>query len=197
MILTKIKQLFLSNVGFVVLLANEEDERVLPIFIGAAEAQSIAIWINKVDVPRPLTHDLLKNMLDFMECRLLRVEIWKLEEGTFYGRLVLNKDGSELNVDSRPSDAIALALRCEVPMYVSRQVMNEAGRVFEDNDEAGKKGDADTQNISLKHEEGHVKLTPLEALQQRLEEAIQKERYEDAATLRDEIKRLTGHDANN
>lgn len=198
MILAKIKQLFLSNVGFVVLLATDEDERVLPIFIGAAEAQAIAIWINKIEVPRPLTHDLLKNMLDFMECRLLGVEIWKLEEGTFYGRLVISKDGNEMKIDSRPSDAIALALRCEVPIYVAAQILNEAGRVFDENEEPGTTEPQGSQNLSFKHEQqGHVKLTPLEALKQRLQEAIEEERYEDAAKLRDEIKRLAGHDANN
>jgi len=75
MLAVEVTQLFLSNVGFVVLLKGDEDERALPIFIGAAEAQSIAIYINRVEVPRPLTHDLLKNMLDFLECRLMRIEI--------------------------------------------------------------------------------------------------------------------------
>ena len=75
MIAVTVDQLFLSNLGFVVLLKSTADGRTLPIFIGAAEAQSIAIHVNEVKVPRPLTHDLLKNLLDFMECRLDRVEI--------------------------------------------------------------------------------------------------------------------------
>jgi uncharacterized protein len=187
MILAKVKQLFLSNIGFVVLLASDRDERVLPIFIGAAEAQSIAIWINKISVPRPLTHDLLKNTLDFLECRLIRIEVWNLEDGTFFARLVLSRDGTEMMIDARPSDAIALALRCEAPIYVATKVMDEAGRIFDEEEETGKKA---AETPSVKPPEKKVKLTPLEALQQRLDEAVAQERYEDAARLRDEINRL-------
>ena len=84
MITVKVDKLFLSNMGFVVLLKGEDDERSLPIFIGAAEAQAIAIHINNVQMPRPMTHDLLKSVLDYLECRLLRVEVCELKEGTFY-----------------------------------------------------------------------------------------------------------------
>jgi bifunctional DNase/RNase len=173
-----------------VLLSSEEDQRVLPIFIGAAEAQSIAIWMNKISVPRPLTHDLLKNTLDFMECRLLRIEVWNLEDGTFFARLILSRDGTEMMIDARPSDAIALALRCEAPIYVSSTVMNEAGRILDAEEGAGQKAASPTGAAAAKPPEERMKLTPLEALQQRLDEAVKDERYEDAAHLRDEINRI-------
>lgn len=131
MIAVKVDQLFLSNVGFVVLLKGEEDERSLPIFIGAAEAQSIAIATNDLKIPRPLTHDLLKNILDQQECRLHRVEIRDIRNGTFYARLILERDTITMDMDSRPSDAIALALRAGAPIFVAEDVMNEAGQVLD------------------------------------------------------------------
>ena len=110
MIHVKVAGLSLSNMGFVVLLRGEQDKRTLPIFIGGAEAQSIIIHMDKVEIPRPLTHDLVKNLLDCMECRLKRVVINDLVESTFYALLVLEHDGVETEVDVRPSDAVAVAL---------------------------------------------------------------------------------------
>ncbi len=105
MLHVKVEQLFFSNMGFVVLLKGPADERTLPIFIGAAEAQAIALQINNVKMSRPLTHDLFKNTLDFLECRVKRIEVCDLKEGTFYAKLILERDGMEMGIDSRPSDA--------------------------------------------------------------------------------------------
>ena len=88
MIHVKVAGLSLSNLGFVVLLKGDPDPRTLPIFIGGAEAQSIALWLEKVQIPRPLTHDLFKNVLDCMECRLMRVVIKDVVESTFYACLL-------------------------------------------------------------------------------------------------------------
>ena len=183
MIRVDVDQLFLSNMGFVVLLREKGQKIALPIFIGAAEAQAIAFCINEVQVPRPLTHDLLKNFLDFQECRLQRIEVCDLKEGTFYARLVLEKDGEELELDSRPSDAIALALRCGAQIFVAEAVMKEAGREI---------GEGDGEKGKTLHHPDHKsgELTPLEALETKLGKAIEEERFEDAARLRDEIKRL-------
>ena len=196
MIPVKVDQIFLSNVGFVVLLKGTDDERALPIFIGAAEAQAIAIHMNNVEVPRPLTHDLLKNTLDFLECRLQRVEVCDIRDSTFYATLVLERDGNEMRMDSRPSDAIALALRCDAPIYVYKKVMTEAGRVFSESELGGGKPDAVAEAGAAVPEPGkkgddvQEKLSHLEALKKDLEKAVEEERYEDAARLRDEIKRL-------
>jgi bifunctional DNase/RNase len=184
MIPVKVEQLFLSNMGFVVLLKSAEDERALPIFIGAAEAQAIAIQINGVEMPRPLTHDLLKNLLDFLECRLIRVEVCDLKNDTFYARLVLDRDGEEVTLDSRPSDAVALALRFQAPIFVARAVMDQAGRTFD-------KDAAETPEAEGTKPTPHKKnLTPLDLLKLKLDKAVEEERYEDAARFRDEIKRM-------
>lgn len=187
MIPVKIEQIFLSNMGFVVMLKSLKDERSLPIFIGAAEAQSIAMQLNKIQTPRPLTHDLLKNILDFLECRLMRVDVCDLKEGTFYAKLVLDRDGRRMELDSRPSDAIALALRVAAPIYVDEKVMDEAGRVFD----ASQAEPAPAQGEpSPPGEAAPTKpLSPLEAMKQELDQAVKEERYEDACRLRDEIKR--------
>ncbi|MFW6138155.1 MAG: bifunctional nuclease domain-containing protein [Spirochaetota bacterium] len=188
MIPVKFSQLLFSNVGFIVLLKEESSERVLPIFIGAAEAQAIAIKVNNVEVPRPLTHDLLKNILDFMECRLVRIEVCDLREGTFYARLILDRDGIELEMDSRPSDAIALALRTSSPIFVSEKVMDEAGRFSSEAEkEAEQQKPEQKQTRNPQQEE---KLSPLESLKRDLDKAVEEERYEDAARLHKEIKRI-------
>lgn len=175
------------------MLKGDMDERSLPIFIGAAEAQAIALHINKVEIPRPLTHDLLKNVLDSQECRLKRVEVCGLKEGTFFATLILERDGEEMAMDSRPSDGIALALRCGAPLFVAEEVMEEAGQVF-----TGAEGQIEKPGES--GPEAEIKsndLTPLDLLKEELQKAIDAERYEDAARLRDEIKRLEDPHASN
>jgi bifunctional DNase/RNase len=185
MIHVKVAGLSLSNIGFVVLLRGEQDERTLPIFIGGAEAQSILIHMDHVDIPRPLTHDLLKTVMDCMECRLKRVVINSLVESTFYAVLVVEHDGVETEIDARPSDAVALALRCAAPIYVVKKVMEQAGIVLKDKD-------SDTATS-----EDESAGTGLSDLKTQLEQAIGQERYEEAARLRDEIKKLEeGHGKN-
>jgi bifunctional DNase/RNase len=186
MIHVKVAGLSLANLGFVVLLRGEQDPRTLPIFIGGAEAQSILIHLEHVEIPRPLTHDLLKMVLDCMECRLKRVIISDLVESTFYALLVVERDGVETEIDARPSDAVALALRCSAPIYVVKKVIDQAGLLLEEEKEAdpAKKG-VDGQGSALTQ------------LKTQLEEAIHQERYEDAARLRDEIKKWEqGHGKN-
>ena len=111
MMQVRVSGLSVSKVGFVILLQAPQDKRTLPIFIGAAEAQAIAIRLSGTKVPRPLTHDLLKNILDCLECRLQRIEIHSLKDNTFFARLILERDGVAFDVDARPSDDVALALR--------------------------------------------------------------------------------------
>ena len=190
MIAVKVDQLVLSNVGFVVLLKARNSELLLPIVIGAPEAQAISMRLNNVEFPRPLTHDLLKNILDFLECRLLRIEISDLKKGTFFASLILDKDGERLPMDCRPSDAIALALSFKAPIYVAEKVMDVAGQILDETLNAsggkGEPGAADKKD-----------LTPREALEQELNRAISEERYEDAAHLRDELTHIKNvHDGN-
>ena len=180
MIPVKIAQVSLSNMGFVVFLKGQQDPRTLPIFIGAPEAQAIAIFIDQVVPPRPLTHDLFKTVLDNLEGRMKRVEIHTLRDNTFFARLCLEYKGEESAIDARPSDAIALALRCAAPIYVAPEVMDAAGMLVKD-EPAGPPSDAGDQPPP----------TPGEQLQQKLAKAIAEERFEDAARLRDELKKIT------
>ena len=181
MIAVKVSQISLSNVGFVVFLKAESDHRTLPIFIGAAEAQAIAFVLEKVQPPRPLTHDLIKSLMDSLECRIKRIEISDLQDNTFYAKLFLEWNGTEIWLDSRPSDAIALALRFSAPIYAAEEVMNAAGVVLKEEESALREDQKPKKEIS-----------PVETLKRRLEKAVAEERYEDAAKLRDELKKLSG-----
>ena len=182
MIQVNIINVSLSNMGFVVFLRGgpDTDKRTLPIFIGATEAQSIALHLDRVKVPRPLTHDLLKTILDNLECRMKRAEICALRENTFFARLILEWNGVESEIDARPSDAIALALRFKAPIYVAEEVMETAGVKLEDSGAGGAGA-----------EPPQPRLAPAEALQQKLAKAVAEERYEDAALLRDQLKKLS------
>ncbi|MBI2438695.1 MAG: bifunctional nuclease family protein [Lentisphaerae bacterium] len=182
MILAHVTQVSLSNRGFVVMLQGGTDKRTLPIFIGAPEAQAIFMHLERVAAPRPLTHDLLKTIMDNLECRMKRVEICALRENTFFANLILEWNSVETTIDARPSDAIALALRFAAPIFVAEEVMEAAGVLL---DEATGKSPAP------KDEKPAHRLTPDEALKQRLAKAVAEERYEDAATLRDELKKLS------
>ncbi|MFA5042520.1 MAG: bifunctional nuclease domain-containing protein [Kiritimatiellia bacterium] len=184
MILVNSMNVSLSNIGFVVFLQSgtQAEKRTLPIFIGATEAQSIALYLDRVAVPRPLTHDLLKTIMDNLECRMKRAEIYALRENTFFAKLILEWNGVESEIDARPSDAIALALRFTAPLYVAEEVMEAAGVIFNETPEAGAGPNAEPLN---------KRLAPAEALKQKLAKAVAEERYEDAAALRDELKKLS------
>lgn len=113
----------------VILLRQTDVERYLPIWIGPYEAESITVALQEVEMIRPLTHDLLRNVFKVFGGKIVRVEIVSLKEDIFYGNIVVEKDGQTLEIDSRPSDALALAVRAHVPILVSRDVMDVAGIV--------------------------------------------------------------------
>jgi len=115
----------------IVILRELNAERYLPIWIGVYEAEAITIALQEVEVARPLTHDLLKNIFNKLNARVLRVEVSSLREDTFYGNIVVEVDGHTIDVDSRPSDALNLAVRTHVPILVSRAVMDSAGIIPE------------------------------------------------------------------
>lgn len=186
MIQVKVAGLSLSNMGFVVLLKGEIDTRTLPIFIGGSEAQAIALQIDNVKIPRPLTHDLFKNVLDCMECRLKRVVIHDLVESTFFAVMVLEHDGVETEMDARPSDAIAMGMRCAAPLYVTQKIMDSAGVVLEEKEGVLKEQAKEEPSKVRPPSRGTI----LEQLKVKLEKAISQERYEDAAKLRDQITHI-------
>ncbi|BAJ62717.1 bifunctional nuclease family protein [Anaerolinea thermophila] len=122
----------LTNQQRIVVLREVNTERYLPIWIGPYEAEAITIALQEIEVARPQTHDLLKNVLNALNARLLRIEVVALRDEVFYGNLVVEVNGRILNIDSRPSDALALAVRAHVPILVSREVMDVAGVTPED-----------------------------------------------------------------
>lgn len=111
----------------IVILREKNAERYLPIWIGIYEAESITIALQEVEVARPLTHDLVKNIFSELNARLVQVEVVALRDDTFYGNIVAEVDGRTLNIDSRPSDALAIAVRAHVPILVDQAVMDSAG----------------------------------------------------------------------
>ena len=173
--------LFLGVVG--------EDKR-LPIIIGGFEAQAIAIFLEKMKPQRPLTHDLFKNFAASFDIKLKEVVINKFEEGIFFSKLVCEKEGKEVEIDSRTSDAVALALRFDCPIYADAAIIDEAGIVIEESD-TEPEGEEKTE---MQHEETVSSdyayedfLT--EELEEMLQKAIEEENYEEASRIRDEIKR--------
>jgi bifunctional DNase/RNase len=120
----------------IVLLREEGGTRFLPIFIGSPEATAIVYALQGMETPRPMTHDLFKTVLDDMAVRLERVDITELHDGTFYAEIELQQDGETKRISSRPSDAIALAVRYgEIPIYADEAVLDEAGVLFEADEE--------------------------------------------------------------
>ena len=156
--------------------------RRLPIIIGAFEAQSIALEMEGIKPPRPLTHDLMKTIIDRMGISLSEVVVHDLRDGTFYAKISLDSQ----EIDSRPSDAIALAVRYSVPIYVSEKVMEEASFVPEEGEEGEK-----PSSTAQEKKPASLKMSKLESLNVQLKEAIEKEEYEKAARLRDEIRQLS------
>jgi len=169
-----------SGGAYALILKEVNGNRRLPIIIGAFEAQSIALEMEGIKPPRPLTHDLMKNLLETMGADLAEITISELRDGTFYAKL--NFDSQE--VDARPSDAIALAVRFGAPIFVADKVMDEAAFLPEaENPETAEGEKPETKGVE-------PKLTKLEAIRAQLKEAIEREDYESAAKLRDEIRKI-------
>jgi uncharacterized protein len=116
----------------IVILREKTTERYLPIWIGVYEAEAITIALQEVEVARPLTHDLLKNVFNQLNARITRVEVVALRDDTFFGNIVIETNGQTLNIDSRPSDALAIAVRAHAPILVARSVMDSAGIIPEE-----------------------------------------------------------------
>lgn len=175
--------------NYAVVLGERRGQRRLPIVIGSFEAQAIAVAMERMVPNRPLTHDLFKNTLDTFSIELREVVINNLLDGIFYARLVCVKNGEVFEIDSRTSDAIAMAVRFDCPIYTYDFILEAAGVVLEDQEEEG-------SSISTVQQAGQqvVDTTTLEtysmdALQRRLQEVLDQEDYESTAKIRDELKR--------
>ncbi len=174
-----------SGGAYALILREVNGNRRLPIIIGASEAQSIALEMEGIKPPRPLTHDLMKNIITAFGAELSDVTIDELRDGTFYAKL--NIDSQQ--IDSRPSDAIALAVRYGVQIFVAASVMDEAAFVPDEEEEQQEESAPPAKQQKSKQPPA-TKMTKLEQLHQQLKEAIEKENYEKAAALRDEIRKL-------
>lgn len=166
--------------GNAVLIRPVGGETAVPIFIGQPEAQSILIGLGNVPMPRPLSHDLFIVIMKKLGVVLQRVEITGLKEGTFYAQLIIQQGKENLVIDSRPSDAIALAVRVKCPLFISESVVDEAG--------------ISIHTITEQSHEGEVEVVQGESektkLQRELDEAVAEENYELAAQIRDRLKEL-------
>ncbi|PRZ01193.1 hypothetical protein BY457_1036 [Marinilabilia salmonicolor] len=176
--------------AYALVLAEEEGERRIPIIIGAVEAQSIAIKLEGLEPPRPLTHDLFLNFARAFKVNILEVVIYKLEEGIFYSELVCLYNDEIVRIDSRTSDAVSLALRFNCPIFTYEEIMQKAGIVldFGDQDEANPTPEKEQKSPSQKTS-NPLKNKSIEELNNLLNEAIEHENYEKASEIRDEIQR--------
>jgi len=123
----------LSNMPMII-LRDEEEKRSLPIWVGLFEANAIALELEKISTPRPMTHDLFTEILSQLEARVVKIAVTELRENTFYALITVAIDGAEIEIDSRPSDAIALAVRAEAPIFAAEAVIEESAIEFEHED---------------------------------------------------------------
>jgi uncharacterized protein len=169
--------------AYALVLAEEDGDRRIPIIIGGIEAQSIAIKLEGLEPPRPLTHDLFLEFAKTFGVVMTEVVIYKLEEGIFYSELVCVKENHEVRIDSRTSDAVALALRFNCPIFTYEDIIDKAGIVLE----FGKKETTKTKSVAKGASKFDKKT--LDELQQMLDDAISREDYENASEIRDEINK--------
>lgn len=167
--------------AYALVLQEEDGNKRIPIIIGSFEAQAIAIQLEKLKPPRPLTHDLFVTFASIFKVDLIEVNIYKLEEGLFYSNLILQKDDEQVVLDSRTSDAIALALRFGCPIYTTEEIIDKAGILlsFEEEKDYNDEERPDRNSIYSKY--------TIEELEELLQKAIENEDYEKASAIRDEL----------
>ncbi|MBT2558477.1 bifunctional nuclease family protein [Hymenobacter sp. ISL-91] len=184
--------------SFALILGEKTGNRRLPIIIGMFEAQSIAIQIEKISPNRPLTHDLFRSFAEQVHVAVLEVVISDLKEGVFYSKIVCSDGASTFELDSRPSDAIAIGLRFGVPIFTVESVLSEAGIILSDLDETeGDDADDDDDDDDIDTDEPRATPPPrepsgqvsLDELTKMLAQALEREDYEKAAKIRDELNK--------
>ncbi len=179
--------------AYALLLAEEGGDRKLPIVIGGFEAQSIAIALEKaVSPPRPLSHDLFKNVMEIFSLQITEVIIHRIKDGVFFASLITEGNGRKEVIDARPSDAVAMAIRFKCPIYTTEEVLEKAGMILED------EGSSTSLTVSQDEEipfsakesaENPITKASLKELHEMMAKAIASEDYELAASLRDEIEK--------
>ncbi len=177
--------------AYALVLSEENGKRRIPIIIGGFEAQAIAIQLEGLTPPRPLTHDLFLNFAKSFDVELLDVQIYKLEEGVFFSKLHCDNGKKEVYIDARTSDSIALALRFGCPIYTSEEILEKAGIVLDIEEEEVQTEKKPEKKESKTTESGAYKQYSIEELNTMLEEAVMNEDYEKASKIRDEINKRT------
>ena len=180
--------------AYALVLSEMEGTRTLPIIIGAFEAQSIAIALEKeIRPPRPLTHDLFKTFSERFDIQVKQVIIHKLVDGIFFSSLICEKDGVEEIIDTRTSDAIAIAVRFQAPIYTYENILDKAGIYLKIEEEIAIKENLDPEAVEVTLEEkpsgSSFSSFSLKELHEKLNEAVSNEDYELAAKIRDEISK--------
>lgn len=173
--------------AYAIVLKEVEGVRRLPIIIGSFEAQAIALEIEGIKPPRPLTHDLLKQVVDNLGGSVVEIVINELRENTFYAKIVLDVSGLTNEIDARPSDAIALSVRAQTPIYVAESVLEIAGFIPSED------GEKESAVPNDEQKQPKSKEAKIASLQNKLREALESEEYERAAKIRDDIKKLTSN----
>ncbi|MDO9580427.1 MAG: bifunctional nuclease family protein [Bacteroidales bacterium] len=171
--------------AYALILIEEEGERRIPIIIGGFEAQAIVIKLENLDPPRPLTHDLFKKFADEFKISVIEVMIYKLEEGVFFSKLVCNNGEREYSIDSRTSDAVAIALRFSCPIFITEEILEKAGITINPTDSKLSSED-EVENIFETEPTKYGSYSD-EELYKMIDEAVRTEDYERAASVRDEI----------
>jgi len=173
--------------AYALILLEENGERRIPIIIGGFEAQAIVIKLENLDPPRPLTHDLFKKFADEFNISITEVMIYKLEEGVFFSKLVCTNDVKTYSIDSRTSDAVAIALRFDCPIYITEEILDKAGITISASD-----GDVSASNETdtiFETETTKYGSYSDDELYKLIDEAVKTEDYEKAASIRDEIEK--------
>jgi len=169
--------------AYALVLAEKKGKRRIPIIIGSAEAQAIAIQLEGLTPLRPLTHDLFVDMATAFAISVIKVNITKLDEGIFYSELICERGGVTTVIDARTSDAVALALRFKCSIFTNEEILEKAGIILED----GKGFQSSDKKTKEKPKDDFAKKT-MKELEKLLQEAVEKEDYEKASKIRDEIK---------
>jgi uncharacterized protein len=173
--------------AYALILTEENGDRRIPIIIGGFEAQAIVIKLENLDPPRPLTHDLFKKVADEFNISVIEVMIYKLEEGVFFSKLVCNNGEKEYSIDSRTSDAVAIALRFGCPIYITEEILEKAGITITQSDSEISTTN-DVENL-FEPEKSKYGTYSDEELYKLIDEAVKTEDYERAAAVRDEIEK--------
>jgi len=190
-----------SQRAYALLLREVDGNRRLPIVIGEPEAQAIANELEGIRPQRPMTHDLLRNVIEALGASIREIVIHSIKDGTFYASI--HFEYSDIEIDARPSDAIALAVRCNAPMFIDEEIFTESALQDEGEDTAADESEQDNEHVeedepnserSTRQSKAQIEmpLTERQRLEQELDQAIKVEDYEAAARIRDSLRRLEG-----